>query len=673
MSIDRASFKAILWKEFRENLKWAVLGLLLVSLGEFLFLRRLLGDASYGGGLNWSYVVETPFWVTPLLTPIVGLMIGIAQVVLENRGDSWGFLTHRPIHRSTLFWGKAAAGVLLYLVAVGLPLLCASAWAAIPGHLPMPMDARMVLPLIADILCGLVYYFAGMLTGMREARWYASRIMGVGVGIACSFAASVVPEFWQAAVCCALGLLITSASAWGTFVQGGRFESQSSIMRFATGVSICTGLLISGIAVFDVAASFVPEIVPESVVTRHTITSDATLVQADYDDDRIVEVRDLQGRPIERYRDPEARAGMHRGVVTSQMIFPHVRTPWNGDYRRSEEFFLPLESTDQLLNGENVTWFYIPHLGRFAAYHNRSRKLIGWMGPGGFTAGTEMSKDRFESRMVGNIQPYLYLITFEDSVYRLDLWRRRIEKIFTADPGESVIGALESNGTPRFAAISTTKRVVVQTREGATLVSALRDATSRNFRGVIVYRATLTSEPQTFIWYSNDFGTSGYITQYGSAGTPIAQYTLPSGAKVGTLSWGYVVLASVMQNLAIRTLIWNHSILGITTIRHSTGQLLAWWIIPFLEGVLFAALAFSRGRRHAFSNRRLALWTAVGFVLGPLGYVLMLSLLEWPAFEICPACGRSRLVTRDSCEHCSEPFLSPDFDGTEVFEPIALN
>jgi hypothetical protein len=683
MSTDRGPFKAILWKEFRENLKWAVLGSLFVSIGVFLFLRRLLGESTYGGGLNWADVAHSPFWAIPLLTPPVGLMIGIAQVVLENHGDSWGFLTHRPMQRSGLFWGKALAGITLYFAAVGLPLSGASVWAAIPGHLPMPMDVRMVLPLIADILCGLVYYFAGLLTGMREAKWYASRVMGIGIGIVCSHAVTVVPEFWQAVACCALGILITSASAWGTFVQGGRFDSQSPIMRFAAAVCISSGLLLIGLAAFNVGASFLPAMVPDSIVTSHTVTGDGVLVEADYDDNMIVAVRDLQGMPIERYRDPEERAALHRGVASTSTMYPEIRTAWNGDYRNTEKFFQPIESTDQLANGETVTWYYIPRLGRYAAYQNRTRRLIGWMGPGGFTAGTEMSKDRFESKMVGNYRPNLTLITFEDAVYRLDLWRQRIYKIFTADSGESVVGASESfsigpfsQGAERytqFDAISTTKRVVVQTREGASLVSAPRDARSGNFRGVIVYRSMMTSEPKTFIWYSNDFGMSGFVEQFESRGTPVAQYTFPSVANSSTLTWGYVLLASSIQNPMMRMLRWEDSLFRASNIRHSTGQLLTWWLIPFLEGALFAALAFTRGRRFAFSSRRLSLWTTICFLLGPLGYSLMLSLLEWPALEKCPACGRSRLVTRDYCEHCSKPFHSPDVDGTEVFEPIVSN
>jgi hypothetical protein len=123
----------------------------------------------------------------------------------------------------------------------------------------------------------------------------------------------------------------------------------------------------------------------------------------------------------------------------------------------------------------------------------------------------------------------------------------------------------------------------------------------------------------------------------------------------------------------MRTLLWKYSVFNVSTIRSSSDQLLVSWLIPLLEGVLFAALAFARGRRYAFSSGRLRLWTATGFALGPLGYAVMLSLLEWPAFENCSECGRSRLVTRDNCEHCSKPFTSPHTDGTEVFEPLTSN
>src|SRR3954470_12218288 len=81
MSTEGSAFKAILWKEFRENLKWAVLGMIFVSVGEFFSFQKLLNQTSWGGSLNWGSVSYSLFWATPYLAPVVGLMIGVAQVI----------------------------------------------------------------------------------------------------------------------------------------------------------------------------------------------------------------------------------------------------------------------------------------------------------------------------------------------------------------------------------------------------------------------------------------------------------------------------------------------------------------------------------------------------------------------------------------------------------------
>jgi predicted amidophosphoribosyltransferase len=36
----------------------------------------------------------------------------------------------------------------------------------------------------------------------------------------------------------------------------------------------------------------------------------------------------------------------------------------------------------------------------------------------------------------------------------------------------------------------------------------------------------------------------------------------------------------------------------------------------------------------------------------------------------CQSCSRKRVVTRERCEHCGEPFSGPPQDGTEIFEPM---
>src|SRR5207247_7403761 len=94
------------------------------------------------------------------------------------------------------------------------------------------------------------------------------------------------------------------------------------------------------------------------------------------------------------------------------------------------------------------------------------------------------------------------------------------------------------------------------------------------------------------------------------------------------------------------------------------------WLVPLLSSLIAATTALIIGRRYAFETRRLWLWTSLGFLLGPLGVAVMVALLEWPARETCPSCGRKRVVTRAECPHCGAAFRAPAPDGTEIFEAI---
>ena len=64
-----------------------------------------------------------------------------------------------------LAWASVLLVVLtLYLAAMGIPLIGAAVWASMPGNIAAPFDWRMALPGVADILTGIVFYFAGILT-----------------------------------------------------------------------------------------------------------------------------------------------------------------------------------------------------------------------------------------------------------------------------------------------------------------------------------------------------------------------------------------------------------------------------------------------------------------------------------------------------------------------------
>jgi ABC-type transport system involved in multi-copper enzyme maturation permease subunit len=153
----------MLWKEWRENAKWAVLALLAFGLATAYMVSQNSIDYNYYNASILSRV--TP--LTTFLAPLLATMLGLLQVASELRRDQWAFLVHRPVSRSTIFLGKAVAGVTLYLLAMSLPMLLLGLWLATPGNVPAPFTWGMMLPLIADILAGVAFYFAGMLTALR--------------------------------------------------------------------------------------------------------------------------------------------------------------------------------------------------------------------------------------------------------------------------------------------------------------------------------------------------------------------------------------------------------------------------------------------------------------------------------------------------------------------------
>ena len=126
---------------------------------------------------------EPLLWSTVWFCAIFGAVLGWLQIHNERRPDLWAFLMHRPMTPTEIFLGKTLAGLGLYAVVVGAPLLGFIIWALWPGHVAAPFEPAMLRPLAAYVLAGVGFYFAGMLTGLRQARWYASRALGLGLAL----------------------------------------------------------------------------------------------------------------------------------------------------------------------------------------------------------------------------------------------------------------------------------------------------------------------------------------------------------------------------------------------------------------------------------------------------------------------------------------------------------
>src|SRR5262249_3376657 len=229
----RPPMKTLIWKEWREHGKWVPLPGL-VTLLVFHIEKP-----------EQPMLAVTDAYYFCLTAVVFGAALGFLQVFFEAQGDKRSLLLHRPLGASRIFAAKAIAGVALYLVALGIPFVCLETWFATPGHMPAPFHWRTALPWLADILSGLVYYFAGMLTAQRGARWYGSRGLGLAAAFLCSYLVWALPEFWQALLAIGVIGLLVGVAAWGSFCAGGAYAPQPRVAKAALAMTLLGGLLIA--------------------------------------------------------------------------------------------------------------------------------------------------------------------------------------------------------------------------------------------------------------------------------------------------------------------------------------------------------------------------------------------------------------------------------------------
>jgi predicted membrane protein len=176
-------YKALVLKEVRENAWMAAVALVAYA---FLLLTLMGFDL---WTMRWYPVQRIPFedvrfliWSIPI-SAIFGILLGIRQSWWESVRGTSVFLLHRPIARRAVFATKLATGAVLFLSATGLPLLVYALWAAWPGTHASPFYWSMTGTCWLYWLAMTVVYAAAFLTGLREARWFGSRLFPL-VGVA---------------------------------------------------------------------------------------------------------------------------------------------------------------------------------------------------------------------------------------------------------------------------------------------------------------------------------------------------------------------------------------------------------------------------------------------------------------------------------------------------------
>jgi hypothetical protein len=691
--------KALLWKEWREHCKWVPLPALLIFSPTALFGPPPILDRSF------------MFFVS-LFAALFGGFLGFVQVYAESQGDKRSLLLHRPLSRTRIFLAKVLAGVGLYMLALGIPFGIELGVAGLPGFVPEPFRWQMVLPFAADGLTGLVYYFAGMLTAQRAARWYGSRCLGFGAGVFCSILVWVVPEFWQAVLTILMVGSVVAAASWGSFLAGGSYAPQPIATRAALAITLVLGL--SGL--LFVAKSFVGRLWEESgarelyLLDRQGRILD---VHQRHEEFRVTLLdgqipADLQGKRLDFHDLMENAA--------SEARWPDllVRQSYRS-YNRSA-----IEYKNQTRPGNEI-WWYVPDQGWLVGYDKHSKRVIGRFGPDGFAPPGELPKGTFSGPIyhLSNF-PWaaaMEYLVFPSAVYQVDFHERTCRLLFEPPAGASVQWAsrwVDQKLDLKLAFVGAGRSLYILDETGSSRLSAWLPFDSADYRISAIgklenpERYWVWFEPQWFLPTDQLETMSAYVVEFDAAGHEIARQTVPArpedsrrsdprmlafepscniaAAGLVTSPAEFALLAGLKQ-AALTKVREDHGTqmsLGIPVLFYwtqfylpSVGYLpgtptrltLGFTLLMSISAALGGFICYWLARRFALSRRACLGWSLCGCLWGITGLLLMLALYEWPPRILCPKCQKLRVVARDLCEHCGAPHAAPQQDGTEILEP----
>jgi len=181
-------YRALAYKELRET--W--------WLGAIAFLILAAHVCSAVGlhfdferfSIRWEIVrTAIPFATGELdelllyTASILGAALACWQTLGESFRGTWRFLRQRPMSLNAIVLTKIGTGVALLLGVTAVPVLFYALWAATPETHASPFQWSMTVPTWRIWLVSSTAYLAAFLVGIRDVRWYGSRLWPVAPAV----------------------------------------------------------------------------------------------------------------------------------------------------------------------------------------------------------------------------------------------------------------------------------------------------------------------------------------------------------------------------------------------------------------------------------------------------------------------------------------------------------
>jgi hypothetical protein len=172
---------SLIWGFVMAAIAYAGLSILLetsrLPLEEIPLLGWIMQQASLSGfDRNFIFLEAGLGRKFATMSVVLAIGIGLLQTLGESVRGTYPFLLHRPMSRRRIIAVKLAVGAGLSFGISGGAILALGLWAATPGTHPSPFEWSMTAGVWRLWIVMPILYFGAFLTGIRPARWYASRL-----------------------------------------------------------------------------------------------------------------------------------------------------------------------------------------------------------------------------------------------------------------------------------------------------------------------------------------------------------------------------------------------------------------------------------------------------------------------------------------------------------------
>jgi len=178
---------ALIRKEFWQLLPLEIIGFGLMLLNVFSLYGFDLMSLSVGPPSDIPFFNYTTDVSIPLVGGFLAATLGFWQALSESYRGTWLFLWHRPVSRTKITAVKLLTGLGILWGILVLPMLCYAWWASIPGNVPAPMLWENTAMYWKSCFGLSMIYLSGFLSGLRQARWYGSRLLPLVVSVSAAF------------------------------------------------------------------------------------------------------------------------------------------------------------------------------------------------------------------------------------------------------------------------------------------------------------------------------------------------------------------------------------------------------------------------------------------------------------------------------------------------------